>query len=42
MEADIAGEELYTLFVQGHEQLWAIGARARPGRQSIYRRALTK
>ena len=42
VDADIAGEELYALFVQGREQLWAIGARVRPGPQSIYRRALTK
>jgi len=42
VEADIAGEELYALFVQGRERLWAIGGRVRPGPQSIYRRALTK
>jgi photosystem II stability/assembly factor-like uncharacterized protein len=42
MDADIAGEELYALVMQGREQLWAIGARVRPGPQSIYRRALTK
>lgn len=42
VDADIAGEELYTLFVQGRERVWAIGARVRPGPQSIYRRALTK
>jgi photosystem II stability/assembly factor-like uncharacterized protein len=42
VDADIAGEELYTLFVQGRERLWAIGARVRPGPQSIYRRTLTK
>jgi photosystem II stability/assembly factor-like uncharacterized protein len=42
MDADIAGEELYTLFIRDREQLWAIGARVRPGPQSIYRRALTK
>jgi photosystem II stability/assembly factor-like uncharacterized protein len=41
-DADIAGEELYTLFVQGRERLWAIGARVREGPQSIYRRVLTK
>ena len=33
---------LYALFVQGRERLWAIGARVRPGPQSIYRRSLTK
>ena len=42
VDADIPGEELYTLSVQGRERLWAIGARVRPGSQSIYRRALTK
>ena len=42
VDADIAGEELHALFVQGREQLWAIGARVRPGPQSIYRRALTQ
>jgi photosystem II stability/assembly factor-like uncharacterized protein len=42
VDADIAGEELYTLFLQGRERLWAIGARVREGAQSIYRRALTK
>ena len=42
VEADIAGEEMYALFVQGRERIWAIGGRVRPGPQSIYRRALTK
>lgn len=41
-DADIAGEELHTLFVQGRDRLWAIGSRVREGPQSIYRRALTK
>jgi photosystem II stability/assembly factor-like uncharacterized protein len=41
VDADIAGEELNTLFVQGREQLWAIGARTREGAQSIYRRPLS-
>jgi len=41
VDADISGEELYTLFVQGRERLWAIGGRVREGPQSIYRRALT-
>lgn len=40
VDADIAGEELYTLFLQGRERIWAIGARVREGPQSIYRRAL--
>lgn len=39
-DADIDGEDLYTLFVQGRERLWAIGARTRPGAQSIYWRSL--
>jgi len=42
VDAEIPGEELYALVVQGRERLWAIGARVRPGPQSIYRRALTK
>lgn len=42
VDADIPGEELYALFVQGRERLWAVGSRVRPGPQSIYRRALTK
>ena len=42
VDADIAGEDLYTLAVQGREQLWAVGARVREGPQSIYRRSLTK
>ena len=42
VDADIPGEELHALFVQGRERLWAIGARVRQGPQSIYRRALTK
>ena len=41
-DADVEGEDLYTLFVQGHERLWAIGARTRPGPQSIYWRELPK
>ena len=40
VDADIAGEELYALFVQGHETVWAVGARVRAGPQSIYRRTL--
>lgn len=42
VDADISGEELYALFVQGRERLWAVGARVRTGPQSIYYRALTK
>ena len=40
VEADIPGEDLYALFIQGHETAWAIGARVREGPQSIYRRVL--
>lgn len=40
VEADIAGEELRTLFVQGSDRLWAIGMRVREGPQAIYRRSL--
>lgn len=40
VEADIAGEELRALFLQGNEGLWAIGARVREGPQAIYRRSL--
>ncbi len=40
VDADIAGEELHTLFVQGGDRLWAIGARVREGPQAIYRRSL--
>ena len=42
VDADVEGEDLYELFVQGRERLWAIGARTRPGPQAIYRRSLTK
>jgi photosystem II stability/assembly factor-like uncharacterized protein len=41
VEADIAGEDLRVLFVQGRETMWAIGDRTREGAQSIYRRSLT-
>jgi photosystem II stability/assembly factor-like uncharacterized protein len=42
-DADIAGEELRTLFVQGRERLWAVGDRVREGPQSIYwRGSVTK
>ena len=40
IDADIAGEELYALFIQGRETVWAIGARVREGPQAIYRRTL--
>jgi photosystem II stability/assembly factor-like uncharacterized protein len=40
VEAEIAGEELYALFIQGREVAWAIGARTREGPQAIYRLAL--
>ncbi len=40
VEADIAGEELSTLFLQGREALWAIGSRTREGAQAIYRRTV--
>jgi photosystem II stability/assembly factor-like uncharacterized protein len=42
VDADIPGEELHALFVQGRERLWAVGARVRTGPQSIYYRPLTK
>ena len=41
VDADIAGEELRVLFVEGGATLWAAGARVREGRQAIYRRALS-
>jgi hypothetical protein len=40
VDADIAGEELRVLFVQGGATLWAAGTRVREGPQAIYRRAL--
>ncbi len=42
VDADIAGEELYTLFTQGRDTAWAIGARVREGAQAIYRRTLAE
>jgi len=42
VDADIAGEELYTLFIQGRDTAWAIGARVREGAQAIYRRTLAE
>ena len=41
-DAEVTGEDLYALFLQGRERLWAVGARVREGPQSIYLRALTK
>jgi photosystem II stability/assembly factor-like uncharacterized protein len=40
VDAEIAGEELYTLFIQGRDTAWAIGSRTREGSQAIYRRSL--
>ena len=40
VEADIAGEELHAIFIQGHEHVWAVGARVREGPQAIYRLTL--
>lgn len=40
VDADIAGEELYALFVQKSDTAWAIGARVREGPQAIYRRSI--
>ena len=40
VDADIAGEELRTLFIQGHDTAWAIGDRVREGAQAIYRRSI--
>jgi photosystem II stability/assembly factor-like uncharacterized protein len=42
VDADIAGEELYTLFIQGRDTAWAIGSRVREGAQAIYRRTLAE
>ena len=39
IEADITGEELNAIFVVDADRVWAVGARVRPGMQSIYRRA---
>jgi photosystem II stability/assembly factor-like uncharacterized protein len=41
VEAEIAGEDLTALFVQGREWIWAVGARVREGGQSIYRRPMS-
>jgi len=41
VEAEIAGEDLRALFVQGQEWVWAVGARTREGGQNIYRRPLS-
>lgn len=40
VDAEIQGEELYALFLQGQETVWAVGARTREGPQAIYRRAV--
>ena len=40
VDADIAGEDLYALFIHQRETVWAIGARVREGPQAIYRRTL--
>ena len=40
VDADVPGEELCALFIQGHEAAWAIGSRVREGAQAIYRRSL--
>jgi photosystem II stability/assembly factor-like uncharacterized protein len=40
VDADIAGEELYTLFIQGRDTAWAVGARVREGPQAIYSRRI--
>jgi hypothetical protein len=40
VDADVPGEELHALFVQGREQVWAVGSRVRAGAQAIYRRSL--
>jgi photosystem II stability/assembly factor-like uncharacterized protein len=40
VDAEIAGEELYTLFIQGRDTAWAIGSRTREGSQAIYRRSV--
>jgi photosystem II stability/assembly factor-like uncharacterized protein len=41
VDADIPGEELQALFVQGRERLWTVGGRVREGAQAIYRRTLS-
>lgn len=41
IDAEIPGEDLNALFIQGREAVWAIGARVREGPQAIYRRSLT-
>jgi photosystem II stability/assembly factor-like uncharacterized protein len=40
IEAEIAGEDIRTLHVQGSTAVWAVGSRAREGAQSIHRRSL--
>ena len=41
VDADIAGEELRALYLQGQDTAWAIGSRTREGPQAIYRRTLS-
>ncbi|MDX2220032.1 MAG: YCF48-related protein [Burkholderiales bacterium] len=40
VEAEIAGEELRALHIQGSNAVWAVGSRTREGPQSIHRRSL--
>ncbi len=40
VEADIAGEDIRALFVQGGNAVWAVGSRTREGAQLIHRRSL--
>lgn len=40
VEAEIAGEDIHALHVQGGNAVWAVGARVREGAQSIHRRPL--
>lgn len=40
VEADIAGEDIRALHVQGGHAIWAVGSRTREGPQFIHRRAL--
>lgn len=40
VEAQIAGEDIRALHVQGGNAIWAVGSRTREGSQSIHRRSL--
>jgi len=40
VEADIAGEEIRALHIEGNNAIWAVGSRTREGPQSIHRRSL--